>query len=262
MASGKCAEMRETDIDLASVRAARRAGFRYGVRDISPLMVSLCAWGLVTGVAMTKAGLDWWAGLLMSMLVFAGSAQLTALPLLVVGAPVWLIFTAALIVNVRFVIFGAVAQPYFRRYPAMQRMLIGFVMTDATFVNFMAAYGEHKGDATHFQTWHLLGGGIVSWVLWQITSLAGLLLGAAIPTEWSLEFAGMLALLAILIPMCVTRPALFAVAVSGIVAWVCQPLPLRMGLLVSVIAGVLAGYWAEKRMDRSALISDRKADPS
>jgi predicted branched-subunit amino acid permease len=44
--------------------------------------VGIAAWGLVTGVAMVKSGLSIPVAVLMSLLVFAGSAQLAVIPLL------------------------------------------------------------------------------------------------------------------------------------------------------------------------------------
>jgi len=228
----------------------RRAAFWDGVRGIAPLLVSLGAWGVVAGVAMAKVGLGVWLSLVMSMLVFAGSAQLTVLPLVAAGAPIWLIFGAAFIVNLRFVIFGAVLHPFFRHYPPLQRFGIGFFTADAIFIKFMAVFGQHTGPATRTQTWYFVGSGAVCWVVWQITTVVGALLGSAIPSTWSVEFAAVLALIAMLVPMCATRPALLAVVVTSLTSWVTQPLPLRAGLLVAVIAGIAAGYWADVRLER------------
>ena len=47
------------------------------------------AWGLVTGMVMTKSGLSLGLALAMTLLVFAGSAQLASLPLIMAGAPIW-----------------------------------------------------------------------------------------------------------------------------------------------------------------------------
>jgi predicted branched-subunit amino acid permease len=47
----------------------------------------------------------------MSLLVFAGSAQLAVIPLLAAGAPVWLIWATAACVNLRFLILSAQWRP-------------------------------------------------------------------------------------------------------------------------------------------------------
>lgn len=74
------------------------------------------AWGLITGVAMARSGLP--LVLALSLLMFAGSAQLAVLPLLAGGAPLWVAWATAACVNLRFLIFGTMWRPYW-----MQRTL-------------------------------------------------------------------------------------------------------------------------------------------
>ena len=56
--------------------------FMQGLRDQSSVATGIAAWGLMTGVAMVKSGMSVIEALLMTWLVFAGSAQLAAMPLL------------------------------------------------------------------------------------------------------------------------------------------------------------------------------------
>ena len=70
----------------------RQPEFRRGVRDMVAPSLGIAAWGLVTGVAMVKSGLSVPTAAAMSVLVNAGSAQLAALPLLVAGAPLWVLW--------------------------------------------------------------------------------------------------------------------------------------------------------------------------
>ena len=95
-------------------RNRRRAAMREGFMAVLPILVATLTWGMVTGVAMVKSGLTENAALAMTLLVFAGSAQLSSLPLIATGSPIWLIFLAGLVVNLRFIIFGAALYPYFR----------------------------------------------------------------------------------------------------------------------------------------------------
>ena len=64
--------------------------------------LGIAAWGLVTGVAMVKSGLTLAQCLAMTLLVFAGSAQLASLPLIAAGAPLWVLLGTAFCVNLRF----------------------------------------------------------------------------------------------------------------------------------------------------------------
>ncbi len=71
------------------------------------------AWGLVTGVAMIKSGMSLPMAVFMSLVVYAGSAQLAVMPLLTVGAPLWVVWLTAACVNLRFVIFSSMWRSYF-----------------------------------------------------------------------------------------------------------------------------------------------------
>jgi predicted branched-subunit amino acid permease len=77
-----------------------------GAREMSGISIGLTAWAFMTGVAMIKSGMSLTEAVLMSLLVFAGSAQLAAIPLIVAGAPLWVIFATAFCVNLRFMVFS------------------------------------------------------------------------------------------------------------------------------------------------------------
>ena len=122
---------------LTAERAARRAAFRDGVRDMWPAIPGVLAWGLVTGVAMVQAGLALRFVLGLSLSAYAGSAQLATVPLMVVGVPLSIVLATALLVNLRFVIYSAALRPYFASLPRWRRLLLGYLTGDFAFVIFM-----------------------------------------------------------------------------------------------------------------------------
>src|SRR3954463_12034943 len=83
------------------------AGAKEGFHLFLPVSVGLIPWALVTGMAMVSVGFTPLQAMGMNVIVFAGTAQLGTLPLIAVGAPLWLIVTTALVLNLRFVIFSA-----------------------------------------------------------------------------------------------------------------------------------------------------------
>jgi len=226
--------------------ARYRAQFMLGLRDAFPALIATATWGLVTGIAIVKSGVSETLATLMTLLVYAGSAQLTVLPLIKDGVPLWLIFAAGLVVNIRFVIFGAALQPFFRHLSWPRRLGIGFFSTDIAFVLFMGRYGEsrRRGDARH--VWYFLGMIGPGWLAWNLSSIVGIYLAAIIPASWSLEFAAVLALLSVVIPLVSTRPVAICMFAAGGVAWLGQGLPLRLGLAAAVVAGIAAGVLAER----------------
>ncbi|WP_414708232.1 AzlC family ABC transporter permease [Pusillimonas sp.] len=236
--------------------ARARRSFAAGFNEAASAMVALCIWAFVTGFAMVSYGLTEGMAVLMSLLVYAGSAQLTALPLIMAGAPLWLIFAAGFVVNIRFIIFGAALQPYFRKYSWLQRLGLGYWLSDLVFVFFMTRYGDARRKGTRGQLWYYLGIIVPGWFAWQTFSLLGIFAGAFVPPSWSLEFAATLALMGLAIPLVKNTPMMLTVLVTGAVAWVGQALPLRLGLVVAIVAGVAAGVLAElarkKKKERTA----------
>ena len=228
--------------------ANKRRCIGQGLKDAWPALIASGTWGFVTGIAMVKSGLTDSMATLMTLVVYAGSAQLTSLPLIESSAPLWLIFAAGTVVNIRFVIFAAALQPFFRHLSWFKRLMLGFLTSDFAFVLFMARHGEDKERGTSSQVWYMLTIVVSGWLVWNLCSLLGIYLGALVPASWSLEFAAVLALMAIVIPLIKTRPMVMCLVVAGVIAWVAQPLPLRLGLAAAVVGGIVAGVWSEKRM--------------
>lgn len=192
------------------------------------------------GVAIIKSGMGLTAALLMSVLVFAGSSQLAALPLMMAGAPMWVVLATAFCVNLRFVVFSAHLRPYVMHLPLWQRLLGGYLTTDLTYVLFTRRFPQHGGDAAQLraQQAYLAGNCGVNWCTWVAFSVLGVLLANFIPTHWGLGFAGILALLGILCSLASSRLRLVAVGVAGVAAVAAYALPLKLNILVAIAAAV------------------------
>ena len=196
------------------------------------------AWGLVTGVAMVKSGLGTFEALLLTFTAYAGSAQLAALPLIAAEAPLWLITVTAVVVNLRFVVYSIVTQPYFADQSRWRRLWLGYFVGDVMFVRFMSRVQRVRDDP-HVIPYYL-GAATCNWITWQLSSVIGILAAGSIPAAWGLELAGTLALIALVVPLCAQRPALAGVVVAAIVATLAHALPLRLGMLAGILAGVAA----------------------
>ncbi len=225
------------------VAQLRHPAFRDGVVDLIGPAVGIGAWGLVTGVAMVKSGMSVWLALLMSLAVYAGSAQLSVIPLLAVGAPLWVVWLTATCVNLRFVIFSTLWRGYFQAQPLRQRLAIGYFSGDVIFVAFMKRFP--RVEPAPEQLPYFWGAASLNWLAWQIPSVAGILLANAIPLSWGLGFAGVLAILGVLLSLLVDRATWVATAVAASAAVVAWALPLKLNILVAVVAAVVAGLVME-----------------
>jgi predicted branched-subunit amino acid permease len=217
----------------------RHPEFSRGAREMVGISLGIAAWGLVTGVAMVKAGLTVPLALFMSFVVFAGSAQLAALPLIVSGAPIWVVWATALCINLRFVIFSAQWRPYFGHLPLRQRLALGYFCADLNYVTFMHRFPEPKPAPE--QVPYFMGGVAVNWSAWQGASVLGIVLADSVPTHWGLGFAGTLALLGLTYSLLTERSTWIAAVVAGCAAVAAFALPLKLNIVVAIAAAVAIG---------------------
>ena len=230
-----------------SQRYWRRPEFAEGVRAALPVAAGIAAWGLMTGVAMAQAGLSAFQAVTMTLIAYAGSAQLAAVPLMMAGAPVWVVLAAATCVNLRFVVFSAHLRPYLMHLSLRERLLTGYLTGDVTYVLFVKRHHEPAATVPEReqQLAYLLGACLVNYVAWIIPSIVGILLAHAIPPGWGLGFAGLLALLALCVALATTRLRALSATVASAVAVAAWALPLKLNILVGIVAAVAACLWVE-----------------
>ena len=228
----------------------QRAEFWEGVRDQGTVAMGIGAWGLMTGVAMVKSGLSVLEALLMTLIVYAGSAQLAAVPMIAAGAPLWGILTAAFCVNLRFVVFSAHLRPYLMHLPRWQRLVSGYVTGDLSYVFFARRFPKPRQspDELARQQAYLMGNCAVNYIAWMVASLVGIVLANAIPTEWGLGFAGILALLGVLSSLASSPLRIVSAGVAGAAAVVAWALPLKLNILVAIASAVAICLVLEKAM--------------
>ena len=218
--------------------------FRRGARDMLEFVPGIAAWGLVTGVAMVKGGLSAPLAVFMSLAVYSGAAQLATLPLIVAGAPLWVVWAAAGCVNLRFVIYSAQWRLHFGHLPRAQRVALSYFAADLNLVAFQRAYPRAQREPG--QVPYFVGGMLAIWLTWQIPSLIGIFLADTIPTQWGLGFAGTLAMLGLTYGLLAGRSTWTAALVAGLAAVAAFALPLKLNIMVAIAAAVAAGLLVEQ----------------
>jgi predicted branched-subunit amino acid permease len=222
--------------------------FRAGARDMASPSLGLAAWGLVTGMTMVKSGLSIPLAMGMSLLVFAGSAQLTALPLIASGAPLWVLLATAFCVNLRFVIFSAQWRHYFGHLPRWRRLMTTYFAADLNFVYFVKRYPDPVPAPA--QQRYFWGGVAVNWPTWQLTAFTGILLADSIPTHWGIGFAGVLALLGLSYSLLTEKMLWWVAITAGAVSIATYALPLKLNILCAIVAAGAVGWWLDSRKAR------------
>ncbi len=224
--------------------------FRIGVRDMLTVAPGMAAWGLMTGVAMIKSGMSLVEVLLMGLLVFAGSSQLAALPLIIAGAPMWVVLATTLCVNLRFMVFSVHMRAYVMHQSFWRRLVSGYFTTDPTYVQFTKRFPHPAEDAVgkRAQEAYLAGNSALGWVNWMAASLLGIALANSIPVSWGLGFAGILALMGIMNSLATTRLRELAAVVAGSVAVATYALPLKLNIIVAIVLAIAVCLMLEKPM--------------
>lgn len=217
----------------------RHPEFARGAREMVGVALGIGAWGLVTGMAMVKSGLAPWIAVLMSLTVFAGTAQLAVAPLMASGAPIWVIWATALCLNLRFVIFSSQWRPYLAQMPLKRRALMSYFTADLNYVLFMRRFPEPRPAPE--QVPYFWGGVLVNAGSWHLLSLVGIALADRIPPEWGLGFAGTVALLAMTCALLADRATWLPAIVAGAAAVAAYALPLKLNMLVAIAAAVAVG---------------------
>ena len=147
---------------------SRDRTFREGVRDGLPYSGASGALSLSFGVVATDAGLPALAALVMSAVVFAGSAQFAAVGILASGGGLGAAVGAAALMNSRFVPMGFAVGPSLRG-SRLRRAVEGQAVVDSSWV--MAQRADGRFDRSY-----LFGHTGVQYVAWVAGTLAGVLL--------------------------------------------------------------------------------------
>jgi 4-azaleucine resistance transporter AzlC len=217
---------------------------RRGVSDALPILVGLVPFGVVAGVAATDVGLSPVQAVGLSVVVFAGAAQLAAVDLLAQDARLAVVVVAAVVINLRMLMYSASIAPHFREFDSRWKAFCAYFLTDHAYALSIARYVRDHPDPMARRR-YFLGVGLSAWVVWQASTLVGVFAGAGVPDAWGLEFAVPLVFLALLVPTVRDSPTLASAAVGGGVAVVATLLPYNLGLVAGAVAGVLAGVVVE-----------------
>jgi 4-azaleucine resistance transporter AzlC len=186
----------------------RSAAFRAGLRAGTPFAAAGFILSMSFGVLARDIGMPVVAVIVMSIIVFAGSAQFATIAILGAGGGIGAAVAAAAMMNSRFLAMGIALAP---SLPGgrVKRAVQGQAVVDSSWA--MAA----QGDGT-FDRVFLFGSTAVQYVTWQAGTLAGALAGNVLgdPDKLGLDAVYPAFFLAILMVE-LRRPGAPVVALAG-----------------------------------------------
>jgi 4-azaleucine resistance transporter AzlC len=183
---------------LATQAAGRRSDFRDGYLTMLPLWLGAAPFGVIYALSAVAAGLTPAQTLAMSLLVFAGASQFTAVGLIAAGAGPLAVTITTLVVNARHLLLTASLMPHLRGVGPWRRLLIAAQLTDESYAVGIKRYLEGRGSAA-FQ----IGCNLSLYTCWPLSALVGILLGSAIPdpAAYGLDLVFPLTFIGLLVPL-------------------------------------------------------------
>jgi len=189
--------------------------FLKGIIDVSPLMIPVVPFGLIFGVLSIDIGFSPLETMGMSIIIFGGASQIILLQLFSGGASSLVIISSVGAVNSRHLLYGAVVSEHLSDLKLIWKILISYFLVDQAFARSNEYFKKNNNKNKYF---HLVGGGITCWVIWQTTTFLGIVVGSFIPEKLGLSFAVPLTFLALLVNDFRKLINVIVIIVSGLVA--------------------------------------------
>ena len=151
-----------------------RSAWLTGVRRAMPLVLGYTPIAFAMGVLAQKAGLSTFNTLAMSLLVYAGSAQLIAVGLFGAGAPSLTIVITTFIVNLRHLLLSAAISPKLKGWRRGEIAAFAYELTDETFA-------VHAADpAPQLDKGVAFGLNLTAQIVWVLGTWLGIAAGQVI----------------------------------------------------------------------------------
>src|SRR6202048_2637254 len=202
---------------MAEMRAARSV--RQILQAAAPIAIAVLVFGASFGVLAVAAHLPAWSVVLMSALVFAGSAQFAALGVIAAGGSVLTAIFAGALLNLRFIATGiAVA----RSLPGgrLLRSWLAQLSIEESYPLWVRAGTRGRPDGRT-----LLVTGACLYAVWVVGTLIGALFGPVLgdPTRFGLDAAFPAGFVALLWPLLSRRHAVRCAIAGAVAALVLAP---------------------------------------
>jgi predicted branched-subunit amino acid permease len=166
------------------------SGMRRGIVSAQPLGIGVFVYGLAFGLLAQEALLSLSEALLMSAVVYSGSAQLVAVSsmadgVLPKGAAALAVLATIILLNARYILYGAAMRPWLGGLPAHQAYSTLAVLGDGNWILSMKAAAAGEKDAGY-----IFGSGVAMFVPWLGGTWIGSSAGALIahPAAIGLDF--------------------------------------------------------------------------
>lgn len=225
-----------------------RSSFLAGVRDVSPAQPANVSVGVLFGASAVNVGLTPVESTAFSLLTVAARAQLVAVELLQTDATLSVIIATIVLINVRYVTFGAALAPKVEHLSRRWRALIAYPLIDITYAFADTRFADSTARPVD-RGWYFLGIGLSWVVVYTAATLVGTLLGQTVGDQYHLEFMIPLLFIALLVSQIESRRGVVVAVGASVVAIAGVGLPFSLGLLAAGVVGAVLGALLDARAE-------------
>lgn len=179
------------------MKASISDSFLQGFKDCVPTLLGYISIGFAFGVVGIASNLSVLEIFLLSVFVYAGSAQFIFCSLYIAGAPATALIMTVFIVNLRHLLMSFTLAPYFTRYSLVRNLGFGTLLTDETFGVAVVKGAKQKELGGKWMD----GLNITAYSVWIASCTLGGLFGQYVPDpqKWGLDYALVAMFIALLV---------------------------------------------------------------
>jgi 4-azaleucine resistance transporter AzlC len=233
---------------LRSDDSARKVIWR-AILDTLPLSVAVIPWGILTGALAIQAGFSPLAAQCMSLFVFAGAAQLSAMTLFSGGSSLLSIYASGFVISARHLLYSITFRRHVQGLSLHWRVAIAFVLTDEMF----AVSEAHTAKTGVFSPLFALASGFSFYLVWNLATLLGIIAGESFGhlESLGLDFAIAATFIAMTFDQLRKMPVAMTMLISGVLAVVLKPMLPDSYLIIAALAGMVVGYLLDDEVDEA-----------
>ena len=222
-----------------SMRAPRLPDQRRNevIRQCLSVGIATGAYGISFGALSVAAGLSLWQTIALSALLFSGASQFAVVGIVAAGGAGAAAVATSSLLGLRNGLYGLQVSRLLRVHGLRKVPAAHLTIDESTAV----AIAQPEPAAQQLGFW---GTGLSVFVLWNLSTILGALLGNALgdPRQYGLDAAAPAAFCALLWPRLRSGDARAVAAVAAVIALLVAPhAPAGVPVLVAALAAVLAG---------------------
>lgn len=213
--------------------------------DTIPLSLSVTPWAILFGTLAIQSGLTGWQAQLMSLLVFAGAAQMSGVAIMGAGGSLASLLNSTAMISARHLLYSAAYKDHIRPLPCYQRVIFAFLLTDETF----AVIHADQEKTGKFDYAYSITSGIIFYCAWNMATFIGIMAVQSVRGVDSLgfDFAIAATFIAMTIPKFKGPIMWVAASVSGVLSVILSYFQINHALMVAGLVGMVVGYVLTER---------------